>query len=117
MNPNQEYLDPITCHYKYSGGVEGPSIIEWFRESTETDQGASEEGEWEPIEGVTGVTYQPYVDDYNRRIKIFITPVKEDGESPVPNPLYLIRKHLVRYLAVVLMLASGLCLASLPNHS
>ena len=31
MNPRQEYSDPITCHYVYAGGVEGNTVIEWFR--------------------------------------------------------------------------------------
>lgn len=32
MNPRQEYVDPIRMHYSYAGGVEGNSIIQWFRE-------------------------------------------------------------------------------------
>jgi hypothetical protein len=32
MNPRQEYVDPIRMHYTYTGGVEGCSIVQWFRE-------------------------------------------------------------------------------------
>jgi hypothetical protein len=32
MNPRQEYVDPIRMHYTYAGGVEGNSIVQWFRE-------------------------------------------------------------------------------------
>jgi len=32
MNPRQEYVDPIRMHYSYAGGVEGNSIVQWFRQ-------------------------------------------------------------------------------------
>jgi hypothetical protein len=32
MNPRQEYMDPIRMQYVYAGGVEGNTIVKWFRE-------------------------------------------------------------------------------------
>ena len=93
MNPRQEYRDPITLHYEYAGGTEGNTIIEWFREVI-TETGDVEE-RWEPIEMAKGIRYQPYIDDVNKRIKIFITPVRSDG---VVGPTY---QHILERLVPV----------------
>ncbi|KAJ1485691.1 hypothetical protein T484DRAFT_1892069 [Baffinella frigidus] len=75
MNPRQEYTDPIRIHYQYSGGKEGATTIEWFKE----------------IDGKEGIgladpmTYQATLADVNKRVRILISPVRSDG---VTGPTY-----------------------------
>jgi len=79
MHPHQEYTDPIRIHYEYSGGREGNSIIQWFREVDGMEGCGQDDHHFEAIALDNPLEYVPSVEDVNKRIKIQITPVRIDG--------------------------------------
>ncbi|KAJ1494632.1 hypothetical protein T484DRAFT_2437376 [Baffinella frigidus] len=83
MNPQQEYLDPIVTHFSYAGGEEGQTEVRWLQE---IDAGDGSAPTWTALlETDDTKMFQPIVDDCNRRIKIMVTPVRDDR---VRGPTY-----------------------------
>ncbi len=70
----QEYVDPIRITYTYAGGTEGPTIIRWLREMDAED--GEEEESFVDLKVENPKSYQPTVDEYDRRLKLLITPVR-----------------------------------------
>lgn len=69
---------PITVVGKYFGGIEGNSIIQWYR----TDPSAEENPqEPQPIQSANTVTYIPSADDIGCFLLVSYTPVRSDGAS------------------------------------
>ena len=93
MNPRQEYVDPIRMLYTYAGGIEGNTIVQWFREIETQEIGPNSE-QYEEIKVQQSDCYQPYVDDINKRIKLQLTPVRNDG---LHGPTY---QHIISPLTI-----------------
>jgi len=85
-------------HYAYAGGVEGNSIIQWFREVDTESIGnfnKCDDDDFEVMNMKDNTSwYQPYVEDINRRIKVRLTPVRKDG---VHGPTY---QHIIEPLTI-----------------
>ena len=59
--------------YDYTGGVEGDSRVQWYREADWAGMA--------PIEGACAATYTPQRHDIGHRLYVEVTPVRRDGTS------------------------------------
>ncbi len=68
---------PISVVGKYFGGMEGSSIIQWYR--VDTNQEEVDAREPQEISGGTSKTYVPTAEDIGCYLLVTYTPIRADG--------------------------------------
>eukprot|EP00004_Rigifila_ramosa_P022356 TRINITY_DN609_c1_g1_i3.p1 TRINITY_DN609_c1_g1~~TRINITY_DN609_c1_g1_i3.p1 ORF type:complete len:1094 (-),score=260.20 TRINITY_DN609_c1_g1_i3:128-3409(-) len=88
------HTSPLQVHAEYRGGIEGASIIQWYR--------SQQNWFFTAIPNANQPIFQPTAEDVNTRIRVEYTPVRSDGVrgptvvAMVPESFLVIDPRLTR---------------------